>query len=251
MPYNRLSKILSDPKIECLFIDYYDTLVHRRVHPHYTLRIWAKLMIREFGLSLSIDDLFFMRQESTKYLTIKLGRNANEIPYYRVIEEIYRRLTSVTVITHFNHSTFTAVFEEADVKAELQVQYLNQGILDIVKKFKAGGGKVYLVSDFYGPRKLFERLLQHHEASEFLDEIYVSSELEKSKQSGSIFPEVVSQLKLNPDSVLMIGDNKKSDYINAKKHGLYAYKLLHQKYLVTNKLNYFGSDRRQIASTIQ
>ena len=251
MPYNRLSKILSDPKIECLFIDYYDTLVHRRVHPHYTLRIWAKLMIREFGLSLSIDDLFFMRQESTKYLTIKLGRNANEIPYYRVIEEIYRRLTSVTVITHFNHSTFTAVFEEADVKAELQVQYLNQGILDIVKKFKAGGGKVYLVSDFYGPRKLFERLLQHHEASEFLDEIYVSSELEKSKQSGSIFPEVVSQLKLNPDSVLMIGDNKKSDYINAKKHGLYAYKLPHQKYLVGNKLNYIGSDRRKFASTIQ
>ena len=200
-------------------------------------------MIRELGLLISIDDLFFMRQASTKYLTIKLDRNANEIPYHRLTEEIFRRLTNITVDASFDHSTFTSVFEEADARAELQVQYLNQNILDIVKKFKAGGGKVYLVSDFYGTRKLFKRLLNHHGASEFIDEIYVSAELEKSKQSGSIFPEIISQLKLNPDLVLMIGDNKESDYVNAKKHGLNAYKLPHLKYLIKNKLNCFGSDR--------
>ena len=250
MLYNQLDKKLRDEKIENLFIDYYDTLVHRCVHPNYTLRIWAKLMIRELGLPVSIDDLFFMRQASTKYLTKKLNRIAVELPYHAVIEEIYMRLKNATVVKHLNHRTFISVFEEADARAELQVQYLNQKTLDILKKFKAGGGKVYLVSDFYGPKGLFERLLSHHLVSEFIDGIYASAELEKSKQSGSIFPEIISQLKLDPGSILMVGDNKVSDYINAKKHGLNAYILPHKKYLIRNKLNNFGNDRRRFARTV-
>ena len=251
MLYELLDKKLRDSRIKYLFLDYYDTLVHRRVHPNYTLRIWAKLMISELGLAVSIDDLFFMRQASTKYLTIKLDRIAVEIPYCQVIEEIYMRLTNTPAVKHLNHSTFVSVFEEADARAESQVQHLNQKILDIGKKFKAGGGKVYLVSDFYGHKKLFERLLNHHLVNEFIDGIYVSAELEKSKQSGSIFPEIISRLKLEPDSVMMIGDNKESDYLNAKKHGLNAYKLPHQKHLLKNRLNNFGNDRRKFASTVR
>ena len=89
-------------------------------------------------------------------------------------------------------------------------------------------------------------MLSHHLVSEFIDGIYASAELEKSKQSGSIFPEIISQLKLDPGSILMVGDNKVSDYINAKKHGLNAYILPHKKYLIRNKLNNFGNDRRNL-----
>ena len=249
--YNKLDKKIKDTKIGHLFIDCFDTLVHRRVHPHYTLRIWAKLMIRELGLPMSIDDLFYTRQASTAYLTKKLDRVAFEIPYRQLIAEIYGRLLNANMIQNLDRLAFVAMFEEADVRAELQVQFVNQNVLDIVKEFKTGGGKVYLVSDFYGPRKLFERILKHHAANEFIDGIFVSADLEKSKQSGSIFPEIISQLKLDPNSTLMIGDNNKSDYLNPIKHGLHAYKLPHRKYLIKNKLRNFGSDRKKYSKIVQ
>ena len=54
-----LKSVLSNPKIKILFTDYYDTLVHRRVHPNQVIRIWAKNMINELGLSCTIDELYF------------------------------------------------------------------------------------------------------------------------------------------------------------------------------------------------
>ena len=129
--YNKLDKKIKDTKIGHLFIDCFDTLVHRRVHPHYTLRIWAKLMIRELGLPMSIDDLFYTRQASTAYLTKKLDRVAFEIPYRQLIAEIYGRLLNANMIQNLDRLAFVAMFEEADVRAELQVQFVNQNVLDL------------------------------------------------------------------------------------------------------------------------
>ena len=73
MSLNQLHSQLNDKNIKFLFTDYYDTIVHRKVHPNYTQRIWAKFMIRELGLTTSIDELYFTRQASVKYLIEKLG----------------------------------------------------------------------------------------------------------------------------------------------------------------------------------
>ena len=48
----------------------------------------------------------------------------------------------------------------------------------------------------------------------------------------------------------MIGDNKKSDFKNAKKAGLHAFKLPHKKYLYRNKLAALGNDRQMLERTL-
>jgi len=247
---NQLQSQLKEKHIKFLFTDYYDTIVHRKVHPNYTQRIWAKLMIRELGLSTSIDELYFTRQASVNYLIETLGKEDVEIPYEALKEEICKRLINADIISIDTKDDFLSLFEAADARAEASVQYLNQEVLDTLKNFKANGGKVYLVSDFYGSKTLFEKLLTHHGIIDIFDGIYSSAELEKSKHKGTIYGPILSDLAIEAKHVMMIGDNLRSDYTNAIKQGLNAFQLPHKKYLKQNKRNNFGNDKKHLNSII-
>lgn len=250
MSLNQLHNQLKEKNIKFLFTDYYDTIVHRKVHPNYTQRIWAKLMIRELGLPISIDELYFTRQASVNYLIEKLGQEDVEIPYNTLKEEICKRLINADVISIEEKGDFISLFEDADVRAESDVQYLNQDVLNTLRSFKSNGGKVYLVSDFYGSKTLFKKLLTYHGILELFDGIYSSAELEASKHTGSIYAPILSELAIEARDVMMIGDNLRSDYTNAIKNGLNAYQLPHKKYLKKNKRNNFGNDKKQLKHII-
>lgn len=250
MSLNQLHKQIKEKDIKFLFTDYYDTIVHRKVHPNYTQRIWAKLMIRELGLTTSIDELYFTRQSSVKYLIKKLGKEDVEIPYNSLKEEVLKRLINADIVTVDKKDDFISLFEDADVRAESSVQYLNQDVLDTLKHFKANGGKVILVSDFYGSKTLFEKLLIHHGIIDLFDGIYSSAELESSKHTGTIYEPILSELSIKAKDVMMIGDNLRSDYTNAVKHGLNAYQLPHKKHLKKNKRNNFGNDKKRLNNII-
>ncbi|NNE31767.1 MAG: HAD family hydrolase [Winogradskyella sp.] len=250
MSLNQLHQKLKKENIKVLFTDYYDTLVHRSVHPNYTQRIWAKFMIRELGLPISIDALYFIRKESSKYLLTKTGKLDIETPYEALKQEICKRLINSNIIENDNVSRFLNLFEEADVRAEISVQYLNQDVLDIIKYFKSNGGKVYLVSDFYGPKSLFEKLVKYHGIEDIFDGIYSSASLEKSKHTGTIYNQLLSELQIEASEVMMIGDNLKHDFTHALKYGLNAYQLPHKKYLRKNKSNNFGNDEKKLNKVI-
>ncbi|WP_339623735.1 HAD family hydrolase [uncultured Winogradskyella sp.] len=251
MSLNQLHKALEEKNIKFLFTDYYDTIVHRSVHPNYTLKIWAKIMIRELGLSITIEELYFIRQESVRYLIKKLEKADVEIPYNDLKEEICKRLINANVINGKSKNKFIELFEDADVKSESSVQYINQDILDTLKYFKSNGGKVYLVSDFYGSKSLFERLLKHHRILDLFDGIYSSAALGKSKHNGEIYNQLVTDLSIDTSQTMMIGDNLRSDYTNAIKNGLNAYHLPHKKYLKKNKRNNFGNDKTKLTRVIK
>ena len=250
MSLNQLNKQLKEKQIKFLFTDYYDTIVHRHVHPNYAQRLWAKFMIREMGLCISIDELYFIRQESVNYLVKKLKKDIDEIPYKHQKEEVCKRLINENIIVVEEKADFIHLYEEADVRAESSVQYLDQDVLDTIKYFKSNGGKVYLVSDFYGSKTLFEKLLSHHKILDLFDGIYISADLEKSKYSNTIYNPILSELKIKPEEAMMIGDNLRSDYNNALKNGMSAYHLPHKKYLRKNKLNNFGNDNKRLKSII-
>nr|WP_296383485.1 HAD family hydrolase [Winogradskyella sp.] len=207
-------------------------------------------MIRELGLPISIDQLYFIRQESVKYLIKELGKEDVEIPYNTLKEEICKRLINADVVSIEGKEDFISLFEDADVRSESDVQYLNQDVLDTLKYFKSNGGKVYLVSDFYGSKTMFEKLLTHHGILDLFEDIYSSAALEKSKHTGSIYEPILSELSIDPSEVMMIGDNLRSDYTNAIKSGLNAYQLPHKKYLKKNKRNNFGNDKKDLKRVI-
>lgn len=243
---NQLKKKLEENQIKVLFTDYYDTLVHRSEHPNSVLRIWSKLMVNELGLDISIDTLYFTFKESVLYLVEKLNTDRNELPYETIKADVFTRLNTVGVIDDSKEDAFLKFFEKAHLKAEISVQGLNLNTLKIIQDFKAKGGKVYLLSDFYCPKTLFTKLLEYHKISHLFDGVYSSSTVGKSKHTGTVYEAVLSELNIDPSTALMMGDNNRSDSKNAEKAGLHSYVLPHKKQLRQNKLNGFGDDKRKL-----
>lgn len=242
MYLDQIKNNLKGQNINVLFTDYYDTIVHRTVHPNYTLKLWAKFMIIEFGLNISIDALYFIRQETVKQLCEAQNKNNVEIPYQDLIQAIYMRLVNSGLLKPVDKQAFLKAFENIEFKAEASVQCINHEVVKLLQDFKAQGGKVYLVSDFYGSKSLFEKLLKHQGIIEIFDDVFSSAELEASKHRGSIYKTVLSKLAIDPKRVMMIGDNKRGDYDHAIQNGLQAFQLPHSAYLRKNKFRAVGND---------
>jgi FMN phosphatase YigB (HAD superfamily) len=245
-----LESKLNNPRIDNLFTDYYDTLVHRTVHPNQVLRIWSKLMIRELGLDIEIDQLYFTFKESILYLVEKLDTDRNELPYQAIKEEVFRRVNTIALIDDGTKAVFFEIFEKVHLKAEKSVQYVNEDTLSVIRQFKAKGGRVYVLSDFYCPSTLFVELLKHHGIIDLFDGVYSSSTLGKSKHTGTVYKALLKKLHLEPSTSIMIGDNERSDSINAEKAGLNSFVLPHKKHLRRNKAKAIGKDGRKIRDLI-
>ena len=92
-PEKLLKKVKSFNKSKIIFCDYFDTIAHRKVHPNYVLRLWAKFMIREIPeIKMETDELYFIRKDVEKALQSKTKKRYFEIPYIEIINEIYKRL---------------------------------------------------------------------------------------------------------------------------------------------------------------
>lgn len=203
------------------------------------------MMIRELGLNMSIDALYFIRQESTHYLKAKLKREDVEIPYEHLKNEVLKRVINEGILSPGQETLFATLFEAIDLKAEMSVQYLNDKVVSVLRDFKTNGGQIYLISDFYASTSLFEKMLSAHGILDLFDGLFSSASQEKSKLRGDIYEDVITITKADPKLTLMIGDNSTSDGKNAVANHLNAYILPHKKQLRRNKRRGLGNDKKQ------
>ncbi|KAB1071333.1 HAD family hydrolase [Tamlana haliotis] len=245
-------EILSNPRIKHIFSDYFDTIVHRTVHPNYVLRLWAKKMIQQLAMPLSIDELYFTRLESTKYLVSALKRDASEINYEVLISEIYTRLNNNNLEGHANSiEHFIKISEEVECSTEYSVQFLNDETVNTLKHLQSKGLKIYCVSDFYTSEKLIKKLIKAHGLSDIFEAVFVSSDQGFSKHVGGIYEHLLDQLDITSDQVTMFGDNYKSDFINAEKIGIKAYFIPNKDQKRIQKRLVLGNDTKDYNQIIK
>ena len=132
-----------------IFTDFFDTLVHRTVHPNYTIKLWAKFLVRELGLYISSDQLFSIRLDSISYLSKKIGLKGIEISYDTVIKEIYSRLINSQQLENTSLASFSKICKQADYISEISVQFTNNETLNALKELKKNGAQIYLITDFF------------------------------------------------------------------------------------------------------
>ncbi|CAM4228323.1 HAD hydrolase-like protein [Zobellia roscoffensis] len=239
---------------DVIFTDFFDTLVHRTVHPNYALRLWGKFMVRELGMSLSSEVLFTIRNESLSYVAKKQGRSTLETTYEDVIKEVYQRLVNSNNLHDTPFSKFKLLFEKADFIAETSVQFKNEELVKILSHFKQKGYRIYLISDFYLSKKIISKILEFHKIEHLFDDVFTSATAGESKERGGLYPYVLNKTNTEATSVLMIGDNKKSDVTNAAKHNIDSLHLKHFSHKFRNKKNLFGSDKgdfKKVCNTIE
>ncbi|MBC30810.1 MAG: hypothetical protein CMH48_08180 [Muricauda sp.] len=250
--FNRLFSELSSIK-ECqvVFFDFFDTIAIRGVDPNYVLRIWSKLMIRELGLDLRIDELYLIRKESERYLAEEMGKNPVAIPYEKVIEEVFNRLTCTNNLTAIDRTAFAGYFKNSDYRAETLFQTPGEKMFEVFRQLKEKGYKMYCVSDFYGSSALLQKFLSYHGLENIFDGLYVSSDCGHSKQTGDMYAHLLAKLGLRAEQVAVIGSSKKQNLPTAQKEGIRTIQVPAKKLGVGNKRMPNGYDQKKYRKIVR
>lgn len=210
-----------DKTINCVLVDMYDTIIHRKIHPLYVLKLWSKKMKRDYSIKCSIDELYMIRKSSTKYICEKKKVRSVEIPYEELIQDIYHRLINSELINEeITFSDFCKGSIKADYYSEISVQYTNEKMLSKLRRYKKQGKKIVLITDIYLSEEITNSILKYHGIDLLFDKVYVSSKYCASKSDGSLYEIVLDDLNVDSNHVLMIGDNKTSDYNKPKSKGI-------------------------------
>jgi predicted HAD superfamily hydrolase len=109
-----------------------------------------------------------------------------------------------------------------EIELSLERKYLFpvQKLVSIIEEKRKVGSRIVFISDTYLPETFLRSLLDEHGILRDGDRLYVSSSLQLTKRSGSIYPYVLSDLQADACTVIHYGDNKWSDINQANRHGV-------------------------------
>ncbi len=111
-----------------------------------------------------------------------------------------------------------------EIEIESQISTVNRKIVEVMKYCKKSGKKVILISDMYHSCDTLTTVLNENGLSRGVayDEIFVSSEYNKTKYTGELYDEVLKQIEISKKDIIHIGDAKRSDYFIPKLKGIEA-----------------------------
>ncbi len=112
--------------------------------------------------------------------------------------------------------------EAAEIEMERHVCQKNPFIHSIYENCLRKGKQIVFTSDMYLPRSVVREILIQNGYRKF-DKLYVSSDVQMTKRTGSLYRMICSDFKIPPGRVLHIGDNYHSDVKRARKAGLKIY----------------------------
>lgn len=169
----------------------------------------------------------FYRNTKFRYIREKAERDARE--------KLDKKDININDIYNFMETEFSNDDRKKlcslEQKIELNICKKN---IDIVKMFnlvKDLKKELIITTDMYLPKNVIRDILEENGFIGY-NEIFLSNDLNASKADGSIF-DLVNK-KYHGKKIIHIGDNFKSDVVNARKHGI---KGLYWK-KINNKLSY-------------
>lgn len=92
----------------------------------------------------------------------------------------------------------------------------------LVQSYRSKGLKIIFVSDTYFPRSFVVQQLRRLDFAQANDNIYCSSDVGLTKNTGSLFHWVVSQEQCAAGDILHHGDHQRSDYTVPRRLGMQA-----------------------------
>jgi len=210
------SKVVEDSAIDVVAFDIFDTIVSRKVHPEYVKKIWAKQVVLTCDLGILAEELYGVRN-AVEVMLCKENENRGydlEFRYDDLIEEIYLDIKPKQSIESFK----TVCYAE-EIAAELRVLYVNPEILSLIEMLHQKK-RMYCVSDFYLPKGMIKEIFSKLEILHYFEDFFISCDYLISKRSGRLYDAFLNEIKISANTIMMVGDNKVSDVVNARKLGM-------------------------------
>lgn len=196
---NKLKKKVKENDI--ISFDIFDTLVLRNVlFPKDIFRILNIYVKENYG----IENFYRIRVESEQETRNLIDRE--DITFDEIYETIEKKL-----------NISCKIIKEKELELEEEFIVVNPFMKQIFHYAKNLNKKIYIISDMYLSKSFISKVIKKIGYDGY-DELFVSSELKKTKATGSIYKHIIEKHdNINTEKWLHIGDNYQSDIKNAEK----------------------------------
>lgn len=155
------------------------------------------------------------------------------------IDDIYNELKII------DSSVNTFNVKKIEKELEIKMCVINKNFINTYYDLKEKNKKMIIITDMYLDIDTIKKILSKNNIS--YDKLYLSSEIKKTKHTGSLYNYILNDLSIAPNHIIHYGDNKISDFINPKKMGITAI-LVNNEW--NNNLSFYnsnGKDYRYLA----
>lgn len=201
--------------IKIRLIDFFDTIMYRKVSYGIMLEVWAKYIIDNFKINISTEEFVSFFRSSEHDL-----KKMKEPDLNQILEEQFRRLELYKGVFYSKKEEFMKLAFDSYISIEIDYQEVNKKALKTIADYKEKGDKVIIVSDFYLGKEWLEVFLKSKNILKYFDEIYVSCDYNMCKSNGTIYDFLLNKYKGDSYKISMEGDNKYSDYKIPKYKGI-------------------------------
>lgn len=204
-----VKNLIADPKVTCVSFDIFDTLLLRPFFEPSDLFRIVEFLYKKLD-SHSMLDFTKVRTEAETNARKEIEASGME---EITLEDIYRHLQ-----TDFGfEKTVADQLKQYETELELQCSYRRE--FGYLLYHLAGflGKKRILASDMYLDCRIIRRMLEKNGYRDY-EELYVSSDLQKTKVTGNMFQEILRHF--SKSGLVHIGDNDCSDVQMPQKLGI-------------------------------
>jgi FMN phosphatase YigB (HAD superfamily) len=186
---------LSAPDIQLIVFDIFDTLLVRPLlDPELTKDIVAARVGGPPGKIYLAERATIEHQARQR-----LKRDVS-------LEDIYREWSTSRSLAEADLARLRAT-EEATELASVQAR---EEAVVLLRRLAAAGKRVVIASDTFLPTALIETMLARHGIVGW-QRLYLSNEVGLRKDTGALYDHLLREEDVTPNSVIMVGDNERSD----------------------------------------
>ncbi len=197
-------------KYKVVSLDIFDTVLQRKVsNPGDIPLLVAKYANKNF--SISVDSYINARKKCKEF---------SSFTYETPLSERYKIMSELLSIPE----KWGKELYDYEMELDFNLIEPRQVGIELIKVARELNTRIVLASDIYYDRDFVIKLLD--KCSIDYDELFVSSEIDKTKESGSLYDVLIEAFGSN---ILHIGDNRHSDYNKAKDKKITPVLLLSNK----------------------
>ena len=226
-------KNLLNKNIKIISFDIFDTLVFRKVN--YPKDIFKKMSFNKLVNKIFGNEVDF---EQLRITAEKFARK----------ESLEEEITLEDIYAQFKYLTKQQQQKLCNLELKVEQKYLfiNHEIKNWIELALKYNKKVILVSDMYLTKKqITQIILKDLNSLNKIDNIFVSSDLKKTKYFGRMYDYILKQYSIKSNEIVHIGDNLLSDISSANNKNIntiyYNYDYIYAEQIKHEKSYFYSS----------
>jgi haloacid dehalogenase superfamily, subfamily IA, variant 1 with third motif having Dx(3-4)D or Dx(3-4)E len=208
-----IKKIISDPEIEVVSFDMFDTLVLRPLYAPSDIFILMEERYKELvpDATASFSTMRTKCEEELRSRWWRLHPKSEDFG----ITDIYKNMQELYNIP----PKIVDKMCELEKNLEIELCHTRETAKDLYNLAHHLKKKIVIISDMYLDRPTIEKILKKNGYDKH-KEIFLSCEEELTKYSGKLFEAAIKDLDVESDKIVHIGDNWNNDFLKSKEYGM-------------------------------